>query len=310
MARKGFLWCMLCILLFSACGTEKNRTKETAQLTVLTSFYPIYLLAQEVVRGAEGIRLENMAQPQTGCLHEYELSVSDMKRLEQADVFLINGGGMEGFLEEALERYPDLVVVDTSEGISLLEEEHHHHADEEAHTDEEEEGNSHIWLSPERAAKQAERIAEALGELDAAEQELFDRNAKAFATAANGLVQEAAQVGIVQDTAAAVFHEGFAYITELFCMEAVCGIFVDEYQMPSAKEMANAAEEAKRHGIRFFLAAADTGRIYAQTLAKETGERVIILDPLTTAMEGNPSYIERMKKNIEAMAQHWRETAR
>ena len=93
-------------------------------------------------------------------------------------------------------------------------------------------------------------------------------------------------------------------------MEAVCGIFVDEYQVPSAKELTEAADEAKRHNIRFFLAAADDGRIYAETLARETGEDVTVLDPLTTAAEGNPSYIERMRKNIETMAQHWKEAAK
>ena len=121
MKKKGLVLFLLSALLFTACGTEKNKTEETGKLTVVTSFYPVYLLAQEIVQGAEGIRLENMAQPQTGCLHDYELSISDMKLLETADIFIINGGGMESFLEQALERYPELTVVDTSEGIALLE---------------------------------------------------------------------------------------------------------------------------------------------------------------------------------------------
>ena len=131
MKKKGLVLFLLSALLFTACGTEKNKTEETDKLTVVTSFYPVYLLAQEIVQGAEGIRLENMAQPQTGCLHDYELSISDMKLLETADIFIINGGGMESFLEQALERYPELTVVDTSEGIALLEEKAHHHHDEE-----------------------------------------------------------------------------------------------------------------------------------------------------------------------------------
>ena len=93
MKKKGLVLFLLSALLFTACGTEKNKTEETDKLTVVTSFYPVYLLAQEIVQGAEGIRLENMAQPQTGCLHDYELSISDMKLLETADIFIINGGG-------------------------------------------------------------------------------------------------------------------------------------------------------------------------------------------------------------------------
>ena len=307
MKKKGIVLFLLSALLFTACGTEKNKTEETDKLTVVTSFYPVYLLAQEIVQGAEGIRLENMAQPQTGCLHDYELSISDMKLLETADIFIINGGGMESFLEQALERYPELTVVDTSEGIALLEEEEHHHHDEEeeseAHEHEQEhehEGNSHIWLSPARAA---------LSEMDQADAAVFAENAARFKEETDALLQEAAQLNLPEGTEAEVFHEGFAYFAELFGMEIASGIFVDEYQVPSAKELTEAADEAREHKIQFFLTAADDGRIYAETLAQETGETITLLDPLTTAAEGNPSYTERMRRNIQAVAQHWKEAA-
>ena len=316
MKKKGLVLFLLSALLFTACGTEKNKTEETDKLTVVTSFYPVYLLAQEIVQGAEGIRLENMAQPQTGCLHDYELSISDMKLLETADIFIINGGGMESFLEQALERYPELTVVDTSEGIALLEEEEHHHHDEEeeaeAHEHEQEhehEGNSHIWLSPARAAQQAENIAAALSEMDQADAAVFAENAARFQEETDALLQEAAQLNLPEGTEAEVFHEGFAYFAELFGMEIASGIFVDEYQVPSAKELTEAADEAREHKIQFFLTAADDGRIYAETLAQETGETITLLDPLTTAAEGNPSYTERMRRNIQAVAQHWKEAA-
>ncbi len=305
MKKKGFVLFLLTALLFTACGTDKNKTEETDKLTVVTSFYPVYLLAQEITQGAEGITLENMAQPQTGCLHDYELSISDMKLLETADVFIINGGGMESFLNQALERYPDLTVIDTSEGISLLEEEGHHHHDEEEEAADEHEGNSHIWLSPARAAQQAENIAAALSEMDKADAAVFAENAANFKKETDALLQEAAQIALPEDTEAEVFHEGFAYFAELFGMEIASGIFVDEYQVPSAKELTEAADEAKEHNIRFFLTAADDGRIYAETLAGETGETITLLDPLTTAAEG--SYTERMRKNIQAVAEHWKE---
>ena len=306
MKKKGLVLFLLSALLFTACGTEKNKTEETDKLTVVTSFYPVYLLAQEIVQGAEGIRLENMAQPQTGCLHDYELSISDMKLLETADIFIINGGGMESFLEQALERYPELTVVDTSEGIALLEEEAEAHEHEHEH---EHEGNSHIWLSPARAAQQAESIAAALSEMDQADAAVFAENAARFQEETDALLQEAAQLNLPEGTEAEVFHEGFAYFAELFGMEIASGIFVDEYQVPSAKELTEAADEAREHNIRFFLTAADDGRIYAETLAQETGETITLLDPLTTAAEGNPSYIERMRRNIQAVAQHWKEAA-
>lgn len=301
-------------MLLSGCGKNVDTTENSEKLQVVTSFYPVYLLAQAVTEGAEKVELLNMAQPQTGCLHDYELTISDMKLLEGADVLIINGGGMESFLEQAVERYPALVIVDTSAGIELLEEkEHHHHAGETeaehaAHSHEHaHEGNPHIWLSLERAARQAETIAAALGELDQTDAKRFAANAADFREGAYALQEKAHAIGIPEGKSSAVFHEGFAYFAELFHMENVCGIFADEYQMPSAKELTEATDEAKGHGIRFFLTAADNGRIYAETLAAEVDKKVILLDPLTTADEKGLSYLERMEKNIDAVAEYWKE---
>ena len=314
MKKRVFVLLLMLSLFLTACGGNINTTENSEKLQVVTSFYPMYLLAQTVTEGATELELRNMAQPQTGCLHDYELTISDMKLLENADVLIINGGGMESFLEQAMERYPDLVIVDTSHGIELLEEEEHHHHEEETEEEHAEhshghdhEGNPHIWLSPERAAHQAEAMAAALGELDRADAELFAANAEAFHRAAHALEEKAHHIDIPEGECSAVFHEGFAYFAELFHMENVFGIFADEYQMPSAKELTEAVDEARGHGIRFFLTAADNGRIYAETLAAEVDEAIILLDPLTTADEENLSYLERMEKNIEAVEKHWKE---
>ncbi|MGN0136095.1 metal ABC transporter solute-binding protein, Zn/Mn family [Anaerotignum sp.] len=313
--KKKLISLLLLSLLLTACSAKKDITEDSDKLTVVTSFYPVYLLTQAAVKGTEGVELKNMAQPQTGCLHDYELTISDMKLLEGADVLIINGGGMESFLEQAMERYPDLQVVDTSQGIELLEEEEHHHHEEEAEEahaghDHDHEGNPHIWLSPARAAEQVENISAALGELDAAEKEIFEKNAADFRAEAEALLEQAAEIGIPEGEHAAVFHEGFAYFAELFHLETVCGIFADEYQMPSAKELTEAAEEAKEHGIRFFLTADDTGKIYAETVAGEVDEQIVLLDPLTTAEKENLSYMERMQKNIETVEKHWKEVTK
>ena len=313
MKKRVFVLLMALMLIVSGCSKQTDTTENNEKLQVVTSFYPIYLLAQAVTEGAEGLELKNMAQPQTGCLHDYELTISDMKLLEGADVLIINGGGMENFLNQALERYPELIIVDTSDGIELLEEEGHHHHEEEteeehdAHDGHDHEGNPHIWLSPEKAAHQAETIAAALSELDQAEKKIFAENAGKFHADAHELEERAHAIGIPEGEFAAVFHEGFAYLSELFHMETVFGMFADEYQMPSAKELAEAADEAKEHGVRFFLTADDNGRIYAETLAAEADETVILMDPLTTADEDNLSYVERMAENIETIEKHWKE---
>ena len=215
--------------------------------------------------------------------------------------------------EEILSYFKEMELNEQQENMVLEflltpheEEEAEAHEHEQEH---EHEGNSHIWLSPARAAQQAENIAAALSEMDQADAAVFAENAARFKAETDALLQEAAQLNLPEGTEAEVFHEGFAYFAELFGMEIASGIFVDEYQVPSAKELTEAADEAREHKIQFFLTAADDGRIYAETLAQETGETITLLDPLTTAAEGNPSYTERMRRNIQAVAQHWKEAA-
>ena len=85
--------------------------------TVVTSFYPVWLITRNLTEGLEGFTVENLAEPATGCLHDYTLQNSDMVALSRADAFLINGAGMEPFLPLIASAYPELPVVDASAGV-------------------------------------------------------------------------------------------------------------------------------------------------------------------------------------------------
>ena len=96
-------------------------------------------MTKNLTQGAEGIQVKNLTENHAGCLHDYTLTTKDMKLLEQADLIVLNGGGMEAFLEELLyEQEAHWNVVDASEGLSLLEGIAHVHGEEPEHIDEEE----------------------------------------------------------------------------------------------------------------------------------------------------------------------------
>ena len=115
MKTKKLLAALLTLLIFL------SPTFAAAE-TVVTSFYPIYLFALNLTQGIDGITIRNLAAPNTGCLHDYQLSTGDMKVLNKADVFLINGAGMESYLTRVMDTFPKLPVVDASAGITLLTE--------------------------------------------------------------------------------------------------------------------------------------------------------------------------------------------
>ena len=127
--------CVLSLLPLSGCGVQ-NRNADDSEETVkiVTSFYPLYIMMMNLADGISGVEIDNMAEPQTGCLHDYQLRPRDLVCLEGADVFLANGGGMEDFLRDVLEAYPHLNIIYAMDGLEesdLLEGHEHDHEGEE-----------------------------------------------------------------------------------------------------------------------------------------------------------------------------------
>ena len=125
-----------------ASDSTKNTDEADDMLTVVTSFYPMYIATLNIVDGVDGVRLENLSEPQTGCLHDFQLTPEDMKLLSTADVFVINGGGIESFMSDVAKAYPNLDVVEACEDVALLSDDeadsdhdHDHDADAESDSD-------------------------------------------------------------------------------------------------------------------------------------------------------------------------------
>ena len=95
LSLAGYLVCR-----FAGNGKQLNNDDK---FLLVTSFYPMYILAENLTEGMEGVEVLNLTQNQTGCLHDYQLTSRDMKLLAKADAFLINGAGMELFMEKVLE---------------------------------------------------------------------------------------------------------------------------------------------------------------------------------------------------------------
>ena len=232
-----------------------------------------------------------MAQPQTGCLHDYQLSSGDMRKLSQADLFIVNGGGMESFLDNALELFPDLNIIDTSEGVTKLDESEHEHSKGHSH-----ESNPHFWLYPENAAVQADNICKALSKICPDNAEVFKKNTTSFIERINSL--ECPDFGHKK---AVVFNEAYEYLELTYGLDVEFCIAMDENQTPSAKELADIITNINSENIRLLIAADDASKVLADTIAAETDAEVIILDPVLTGDYSQDRYIEAMKKNTSIL---------
>ena len=108
---------IVCILALITFLVWKNIEKSNNELEannnfkIVTSFYPIYIIAENITNGAENIELSNMAEVNGGCLHDYTLSTNDVKKVENADVFVQNGEGIENFTDKILEIYSNVKII-------------------------------------------------------------------------------------------------------------------------------------------------------------------------------------------------------
>lgn len=142
--KKIILAFLLLALLLPAVGCAAQEEKE--RVTVVATTYPIYLFARAVTDGTEGVVVERLDTGSASCLHDYTLSMADMKKLERADLIALNGAGLEDFLSDALAT-SDAEVVDCSAGAELLENLSHDHKEgdedhDHGHYD------PHYWMDP------------------------------------------------------------------------------------------------------------------------------------------------------------------
>ena len=222
-------------MLLTGCNNSaesNNSIESNNKLTIVTSFYPMYISTLNIVKDIPDVEVINMTAPQTGCLHDYSLSTKDLKTLSSADIFVINGAGMESFLDDVIDEYSDLKIIEASNGISLIEDTDH---DEHEH-----DVNPHVWVSISKNIEEVSNIAKELSAFDPNHASEYEANADAYIAKLENLRTEMhAALDNVNNKDIITFHEAFPYFAEEFNLNIAGVIEVEPDSEPSAKEVEN-----------------------------------------------------------------------
>ena len=293
---------MLPASLLSGCS---DSSQASGKMTVVTSFFPLYTAALNVMDGVDGVQLLNLAQPTVGCLHDYQLTPRDMQTLEKADLFLINGMGMEEFLDNVFSSMPDLPVVAATDGIAAIEEEgghsHEHHEDEgEEHHHEH---NAHTWVSVTNYIQYVENIRKALCAADPAHAEQYTANAQAYTQKLTELRDRMKEeLADVKQHEIVTFHEAFAYFAEEFGLHVAAVLEREPGIGPSAAELAQTVDLVRKTGCEVLFVEPQYSSDVADVVARETGARLYSLDPVVTGDEGDKdAYLKAMEQNLTVL---------
>lgn len=279
------LTALLALLVLPFCGTP---AAEEARLTVVCTTYPIYLFASSLSEGVDGVAVERLDTSSTSCLHDYTLSMADMKKLERADVIALNGAGLEEFLEDALAA-SDAAVIDCSQGVELLENLSHQHDEDE----EDEHGHDHghwdphYWMDPANARIMAANLGTGLSGIDPDHAAEYESNAVKTDQILLR-VQESARELLDQYLPEGVpglitFHDGFQYFARAFDLSLLASIEEEAGSEASAHEIVEITELVEEYSIPVIFTEKNGSDATAKAISRETGCRVA---QLTMIMDG------------------------
>ncbi len=309
---KRILALTLALALLTGCGGTST-SAEDARLHILCTTYPVYLMTTALTQGVEGVEVEVLVNQQTSCLHDYTLTVQDMRAIDRADIIVMNGAGLEDFMEDALAQ-SDANLIDCSEGVKLLPlSKDHHHSHEEG--DHGEEYDPHFWMDPRRAAGMLDHIADHLSQLDAAHERSYWANNVAAYDRLGGLRQDidVAEYQLytatgrlslenLRSTHLVPFHDGFQYFADAFGLTVLKSIEEEEGAEASAKELEEIINLVKTHRIPAIFVEKNGSRRSVDVIARETGCKVYELDMMMSGEDqGIQPYIDGIQGNLAAI---------
>lgn len=299
---SALLCAAVCLTGFSGCGTP---AKESSRLKLLASFYPIAIMALNITDGVEGVAVESMAQQQTGCLHDFQMTTADMKKAETADAFLINGAGMEGFLDKISDQLPELPVIDSSTGIPLIASgEDHHHDGGAGHDHDQEAYNPHLWVSITNCMEQVRNLSEGIIALDPEHEAEYRENTETYLEKLSALRDKMhSALDHVKNKDIITFHEAFPYFAEEFGLHIAAVINREPDSQPSAKELADTIRLVRETGVKALFVEPLYPETSADIIAAETGAQVYVLDPAVSGEWDKNAYLTAMESNLQVLAQ-------
>lgn len=271
----------------------KNLNKSNKQndntIKIVTSFYPMYILAENITDGATNIELENMADVNVGCLHDYTLTTEDMKKLENADIFISNGLGMENFIDKAISANQAMKIIDSSTNIQDL-------------ILYEDETNAHIWTSIEKYIEQVKNVSEGLKESNPENAEIYEENANNYIEKLEQLREKYLnELKNLQGKKAICLNEAFEYMGQELGLEMTTVETDHEESTMSAEMLKSIIDTAKEENIEMIIVDKNDNKANAETIEQETGARIYELNSGLSGSMEKDAYVKAIEENLQLL---------
>lgn len=274
------------------------------KVKVVASFYAMADFAQKV--GGDHVEVTNLVPAGTEP-HDWEPTPSDMAALQDADLLVYNGAGMEHWVDDTLAALGDAApaAVRASDGIALLDEKDHDadDADADAHDHDADDHDPHVWLNPANAKAELKNIADALGKADPSHADDYSANYERWAAEFDGLDQEfKAQLTAAPHKTIVVSHEAFGYLCDAYGLTQLPITGMDAEGEPDAQAMAQIIDQVRAQNIKVIFSEDLVSPKVAQQIADATGATCETLNPLEGLTDDQlaqgADYVQVMRENL------------
>ena len=275
----------------TAVSEREGKDTDCGKLKVMASFYPMFDFAVKI--GGDKAEVTNMVTAGTEP-HDWEPAVSDIRNLEEADLFVYSGAGLEHWADDVLASLEtrNLIVAEASSGLTLREG--HGQFD------------PHVWLSPENAKKEMENIKDAYVKADPDNQDYYEENYKTYAAAFDKLDRKYKDtLSALPNKSIVVSHEAFGYLCDAYGLTQMGIEGLSPDSEPDPARMAEIIDYVKENHVRVIFFEELASPKVAETIARETGAGIRVLNPLEglsdEEIKGGADYFSVMEDNLKQL---------
>ena len=305
MTRHPVVAAVLAGGLLAGCGSGDPGSADPGTLAVTAAFYPLQWASERV--GGEHVTVTGLTPP-GGEPHDLELTPKAVGRLAQSDV-VVYLSGFQPAVDQAVTQEAQDAAFDVADVADLdLTEDHEGHGHEAEPTGGHQAGDEatdpHFWLDPVRFEEVATALGERFAQADPAHAADYRANAGALVADLSDLDDELRRgLADCEQGELVTAHTAFAYLAQRYGLsqEGIAGISPDVE--PDAATLRDLTELVRDHGVTTIYTETLASPALAETVARETGARVAVLDPLeglTDASAGD-DYLSVMRSNLETL---------
>ncbi|MBC5996287.1 zinc ABC transporter substrate-binding protein [Romboutsia ilealis] len=283
---------------------QKEINESNGKIKVYATIFPVYDFAKNI--GKDKIEL-NCIVPPSSEPHDYEISAKTIKDIQNADLLIKNGLGIDGFADNIKSESDKLDIIIASEGIEKITYEEEGH-DEDEIEEEHEHGkyDPHVWLNINNAIKECENIKNAFIKIDSKNKGYYEENYNNYVKELKDL-QEEYNINLkdIKNKTILVSHDAYGYLCKQYGINQISITGINPNQEPSMNKIAELTNYVKDNNIKYILFDGLVNPKVSQTIANEAKIDTGILysiDGITKDdFNDNEDYISLMEKNLETL---------